>query len=197
MRVLLIKQLVSAQSSLPRALLGRTFVCAMTQRYTSQFSTPGAGVMRGGGSGGSIRESGGAFGEREAALEEMYFREQEMLKRHKHKLETLKQIASQLKWANQVRLNLNQSEALKRQTVWSRWIMMILFRNLIVVILACFVDFFVLETAAYIMYTCILCIHVYYVCMYIMYTCILCIHVYYVYIILCIHVYYEYGYDSW
>jgi len=77
-------------------------------------------MIRGGGAGGTIRESGGAFGEREAALEEMYFREltsqqfehlkehhldemkhlekeiqrtEEAVKRHKMRLENLKQMA--------------------------------------------------------------------------------------------------------
>jgi hypothetical protein len=44
-------------------------------RSMSQIHGIGSGVERGGGGGGSIRESGGSFGEREAALEEMYFRE--------------------------------------------------------------------------------------------------------------------------
>ena len=36
----------------------------------------GSGAGKGGGEGGSIREAGGAFGKREAAQEEMYFRKQ-------------------------------------------------------------------------------------------------------------------------
>ena len=35
----------------------------------------GDGAGHGGGSGGTIRESGGAFGKREAAMEEKYFRQ--------------------------------------------------------------------------------------------------------------------------
>lgn len=35
---------------------------------------PGDGAGRGGGSGGTIRDAGGAFGKREAAQEEQYFR---------------------------------------------------------------------------------------------------------------------------
>jgi len=92
-------------------------------RSSSQMPGLGTGVERGGGSGGSIRQSGGVFGEREAALEEMYFRElsahqlenlheyhleeirhaeKEMkeseatLRRHKEKLENLKQMMKQM-----------------------------------------------------------------------------------------------------
>ncbi|XP_078094512.1 ATPase inhibitor B, mitochondrial [Mustelus asterias] len=37
----------------------------------------GKGAGKGGGGGGSIREAGGSFGRREAAIEEKYFREKE------------------------------------------------------------------------------------------------------------------------
>jgi len=90
---------------------------------SSQVPGFGSGMDKGGGSGGTIRESGGALGEREAALEEMYFRElsarqlenlhdyhmdemkhaeKEMkeseatLKRHKEKLAHLKTIMKQM-----------------------------------------------------------------------------------------------------
>ncbi|XP_069752219.1 ATPase inhibitor B, mitochondrial [Narcine bancroftii] len=59
------------------------------RRYgdSSQLGELGKGVGKGGGGGGTIREAGGAFGAREAALEEKYFREKEMeqienLKKH-------------------------------------------------------------------------------------------------------------------
>ncbi|XP_050695355.1 ATPase inhibitor mai-2, mitochondrial-like [Eriocheir sinensis] len=38
---------------------------------------PGSGAGQGGGSGGTIRDAGGAFGKREAAQEEQYFRKRE------------------------------------------------------------------------------------------------------------------------
>lgn len=41
----------------------------------SQMPGLGSGFDRGGGSGGSIRESGGSIGQREYVLEEMYFRD--------------------------------------------------------------------------------------------------------------------------
>ncbi|XP_063589972.1 ATPase inhibitor mai-2, mitochondrial-like isoform X3 [Penaeus indicus] len=46
---------------------------------------PGDGAGVGGGSGGTIREAGGAFGKREAAQEEQYFRklEQEQMRKLK------------------------------------------------------------------------------------------------------------------
>ena len=43
---------------------------------------PGAGVGKGGGGGGSIRSAGGAFGKREAALEDQYFYEDQKEKLH-------------------------------------------------------------------------------------------------------------------
>lgn len=80
----------------------------------------GSGVGKGGGSGGAVRDAGGAFGKRQAAKEEEYFRNlnksqldalknsfedeieyhkdeiedhQEAIERHKRKLEELKKIA--------------------------------------------------------------------------------------------------------
>ncbi|XP_032900793.1 ATPase inhibitor, mitochondrial [Amblyraja radiata] len=44
---------------------------------SSQLGELGKGAGKGGGGGGSIREAGGAFGTRQAALEERYFREKE------------------------------------------------------------------------------------------------------------------------
>ncbi|KAA3679140.1 uncharacterized protein DEA37_0003085 [Paragonimus westermani] len=41
-------------------------------------SEPGAGAGKGGGAGGSIREAGGSMGKRAAALEDEYFRRQEV-----------------------------------------------------------------------------------------------------------------------
>ncbi|KAK4326677.1 hypothetical protein Pmani_002835 [Petrolisthes manimaculis] len=50
---------------------------------------PGSGAGQGGGTGGTIRDAGGAFGKREAAQEEQYFRklEEERLKKIKEKKE--------------------------------------------------------------------------------------------------------------
>uniref|UniRef100_A0A8D0BD76 ATPase inhibitor, mitochondrial n=1 Tax=Salvator merianae TaxID=96440 RepID=A0A8D0BD76_SALMN len=52
-----------------------------------QLGELGKGAGKGGGGGGSVREAGGAFGKREAALEERYFRQKErdqlaQLKKH-------------------------------------------------------------------------------------------------------------------
>ncbi|XP_076065932.1 ATPase inhibitor mai-2, mitochondrial-like [Oratosquilla oratoria] len=49
---------------------------------------PGSGAGTGGGAGGTIKESGGSFGKREAALEEQYFRkmQSEQIKRMKEGL---------------------------------------------------------------------------------------------------------------
>jgi len=126
--MLLIQQLVRAPG-LTRTLVGRGFVCALSKRdlsnmTTSQVPIAGIGDIKGGCAGGTIRESGGKWAEREAAFEEMYFREltsyqldhlkdhhleeinhleknlkltEETLKRHKDKLDSLKKIASQLK----------------------------------------------------------------------------------------------------
>ncbi|XP_038652988.1 ATPase inhibitor, mitochondrial-like isoform X3 [Scyliorhinus canicula] len=44
---------------------------------SSQLGELGKGAGKGGGGGGSIREAGGAFGRRQAAIEEKYFREKE------------------------------------------------------------------------------------------------------------------------
>uniref|UniRef100_UPI00398F57B3 ATPase inhibitor B, mitochondrial n=1 Tax=Pristiophorus japonicus TaxID=55135 RepID=UPI00398F57B3 len=44
---------------------------------SGQLGELGKGAGKGGGGGGSIREAGGAFGARQAALEEKYFREKE------------------------------------------------------------------------------------------------------------------------
>ena len=57
----------------------------------------GSGSGKGGGSGGSIRESGGAFGKQEAAREDQYFRQQsaEQLTKLKSALDS--QIASHQK----------------------------------------------------------------------------------------------------
>jgi len=91
--------------------------------YTSRCmsgSERGSGVGKGGGTGGAVRDAGGAFGKRQAAKEEEYFRNlnksqldalkssfedeisyhkdeiedhQEAIERHKRKLEELKKIA--------------------------------------------------------------------------------------------------------
>ncbi|XP_077694204.1 ATPase inhibitor, mitochondrial [Eretmochelys imbricata] len=44
---------------------------------SDQLGELGSGAGKGGGGGGSIREAGGAFGKRQAAHEERYFREKE------------------------------------------------------------------------------------------------------------------------
>lgn len=55
-----------------------TFFCNNVEKIA--FSIPkfgselGSGAGKGGGGGGSVREAGGAFGKREAAAEEQYFR---------------------------------------------------------------------------------------------------------------------------
>uniref|UniRef100_A0A672G911 ATPase inhibitor, mitochondrial n=1 Tax=Salarias fasciatus TaxID=181472 RepID=A0A672G911_SALFA len=51
----------------------------------SQLGELGTGAGKGGGGGGSVRAAGGAFGKREAAEEERYFRQKE-----KEQLETLR-----------------------------------------------------------------------------------------------------------
>jgi len=102
-----------AVQTAPRRILNAS------EQLVRPMSGLGSGIEHGGGSGGSIRESGGGFGEREAALEEMYFRElttrqlenlheyhqeeirhierelkdsEETLKRHKEKLDHLKKM---------------------------------------------------------------------------------------------------------
>jgi len=92
----------------------------LTARYMST-GEAGSGSGKGGGTGGAVRDAGGAFGKRQAAKEEEYFRNlnksqldqlkssfedeityhkheiedhQEAIERHKHKLEELKKIAS-------------------------------------------------------------------------------------------------------
>jgi len=92
---------------------------AVTARYMST-GDAGSGSGKGGGTGGAVRDAGGAFGKRQAAKEEQYFRNlnksqldqlkssfedeisyhkdeiedhQEAIERHKRKLEELKKIA--------------------------------------------------------------------------------------------------------
>ncbi|KAJ8923746.1 hypothetical protein NQ315_010327 [Exocentrus adspersus] len=57
-------------------------------RLMSQLGDLGSGAGKGGGSGGSIRDAGGAFGKQEAAREEEYFYKQqrEQLKKLKGEL---------------------------------------------------------------------------------------------------------------
>ncbi|KAJ8321941.1 hypothetical protein KUTeg_000412 [Tegillarca granosa] len=50
----------------------------------------GSGAGKGGGTGGSVRDAGGAFGKMEAAHEEQYFRKLEAIERHKKKIGNLK-----------------------------------------------------------------------------------------------------------
>jgi septin family protein len=66
----------------------------------SQIPSWGTGSGRGGGSGGSVRESGGAFGIREAAIEDQYFRrisEQQLEHLHDHYVDEIKYLQKQLK----------------------------------------------------------------------------------------------------
>ncbi|XP_051892429.1 ATPase inhibitor B, mitochondrial [Pristis pectinata] len=60
-------------------LTGRMALGRQLRSYgdSSQLGELGKGAGKGGGGGGAIREAGGAFGTREAALEERYFKEKE------------------------------------------------------------------------------------------------------------------------
>ncbi|XP_054720639.1 ATPase inhibitor, mitochondrial-like [Uloborus diversus] len=64
-----------------------------------QAGTLGSGAGKGGGAGGSIRESGGAFGKMEQAHEEQYFRklQQEQIQKLKEDMERQKQLVERLK----------------------------------------------------------------------------------------------------
>ncbi|XP_041068967.1 ATPase inhibitor B, mitochondrial [Carcharodon carcharias] len=74
---------------------------------SSQLGELGKGAGKGGGGGGSIREAGGAFGQRQAAMEEKYFREKEseqianLRKHHQeeihHHEEEIKRLQSEIK----------------------------------------------------------------------------------------------------
>jgi septin family protein len=67
---------------------------------SGQLPTWGTGVGKGGGSGGSVRESGGAFGVREAVMEEQYFRrltEQQLEHLHDHYVDEIQYLQKQLK----------------------------------------------------------------------------------------------------
>lgn len=57
----------------------------VSRNLTLPVGTPGAGAGKGGGAGGSVRESGGALGKYGAAQEEAYFYDKQ-----KEKLEKLK-----------------------------------------------------------------------------------------------------------
>jgi len=66
----------------------------------SQMPQFGSGSGHGGGSGGTVRESGGAFGVREAALEDMYFRRlgaQQLEELHNHYTDEIQFIEKQLR----------------------------------------------------------------------------------------------------
>jgi len=72
----------------------------LARPMSSQMPGLGTGISKGGGAGGSIRESGGIFGEREAALEEMYFRElnaRQLENLREYHLEEIKHIERDLK----------------------------------------------------------------------------------------------------
>ncbi|XP_067867776.1 ATPase inhibitor B, mitochondrial [Heterodontus francisci] len=63
-----------------RLLLRSQFIAARQLRSygdNSQLGELGKGAGKGGGGGGTIREAGGAFGMRQAAMEEKYFRDKE------------------------------------------------------------------------------------------------------------------------
>lgn len=51
-----------------------TLCCALYVNGLFQLGELGKGAGKGGGGGGSVREAGGAFGKRQAAEEERYFR---------------------------------------------------------------------------------------------------------------------------
>lgn len=71
----------------------------------SQLPSWGSGVGKGGGAGGSVRESGGAFGVREAAMEEQYFRrltEEQLQQLHDHYVEEINYLKQQLKEQQEV-----------------------------------------------------------------------------------------------
>jgi len=105
-----------------RPCLTRTKLSLQLAYFARNMSTgeKGSGSGKGGGTGGAIRDAGGAFGKRQAAKEEEYFRNlnksqldalknsfedeikyhkdeiedhQESIERHKRKLEELKKIA--------------------------------------------------------------------------------------------------------
>jgi hypothetical protein len=66
----------------------------------SQLPSWGSGVGKGGGAGGTVRESGGAFGVREAVMEEQYFRRltaQQLEQLHDHYVEEIRYLQEQLK----------------------------------------------------------------------------------------------------
>ncbi|XP_029977154.1 ATPase inhibitor A, mitochondrial-like [Salarias fasciatus] len=67
-----------------RANLRRS-IFAQIRNASDQLGELGTGAGKGGGGGGSVRAAGGAFGKREAAEEERYFRQKE-----KEQLETLR-----------------------------------------------------------------------------------------------------------
>ncbi|XP_022083449.1 ATPase inhibitor A, mitochondrial-like [Acanthaster planci] len=50
-------------------------VCQVQRGYSNDHGVMGSGSGKGGGTGGSIRDAGGAFGKMEAAHEEQYFRQ--------------------------------------------------------------------------------------------------------------------------
>jgi len=115
---------VSATSQLCRS--ARPAILEQLAKSSSQTPGLGGGLEKGGGSGGTIRESG-IFGEREAAFEEKYFRElsarqlenlheyhaeeirhiekdikdsEATLKKQKEKLDHLKKLMKNLMWTN-------------------------------------------------------------------------------------------------
>ncbi|KAM4047192.1 ATPase inhibitor, mitochondrial [Anomaloglossus baeobatrachus] len=55
----------------------RNLVYVQMRRSSDQLGELGKGAGKGGGGGGSVRDAGGAFGKRQAAEEERYFREKE------------------------------------------------------------------------------------------------------------------------
>jgi len=66
----------------------------------SQIPQWGSGAGHGGGSGGSVRESGGAFGVREAAMEDMYFRRvgaEQLEELHNHYIDEIHFVEKQLR----------------------------------------------------------------------------------------------------
>ena len=89
-------------SSIHRAA-ARSAVRRSVLPSTAHFSSgeKGSGVGHGGGAGGAIRESGGAFGKRSAAQEEQYFRQKQAEQLHLMKTHLTEEIQSHEKLIKQ------------------------------------------------------------------------------------------------
>ncbi|CAJ0962884.1 unnamed protein product, partial [Mesorhabditis belari] len=80
--------------------LRQTSVCLVrTSSRIMNLGDPGSGAGKSGGSGGSIRDAGGAFGKMEAAREGEYFhklQKKQIAEMKKHLADTIKQTEAQL-----------------------------------------------------------------------------------------------------